>query len=63
MFGATEHILSSSLSHSAGTRRAVRAKMDGSWPGAGRSGSQSMDERWDGLVSRDDLLQPSASSS
>lgn len=31
MFGATEHILSSSLSHSVGTRCAVRAKMAGSW--------------------------------
>lgn len=31
MFGATERILSSSLSHSAGTRCAVRAKMAGSW--------------------------------
>lgn len=31
MFGATELILSSSLSHSVGTRCAVRAKMAGSW--------------------------------
>lgn len=51
MFGATEHILSSSLSHSAATRCAVRAKMAGSW--AVRIPVH--DESWDGLVSHDPL--------
>lgn len=62
MFGATEHILSSSLSHSVGTRcavLAVRAKMAGSWPVR----IPVHDQSWDGLVSHDPLLQPSAPSS
>lgn len=56
MFGATEHILSSSLSHSAGPRCVVRAKMAGSW--AVRIPVH--DRSWDGLVSHGPLLQPSA---
>lgn len=59
MFGATEHILSSSLSHSVGTRCAVRAKMAGSWSVR----IPVHDESWDGLVSHDPLHQPSAPSS